>query len=50
MKKRDGFLLVGVMLLFLFLLIIVPVMLKWVQDDTKISVKDQYTGGAQCRR
>jgi len=46
MKKRDGFLLVGVMLLFLFLLIIVPVMLKWVQDDTKISVKDQKSSRA----
>ena len=41
MRKRNGFLLVGVMLLFMFLLIIVPVMLKWVQDDTKIAVKDQ---------
>lgn len=41
MKKRKGFLLVGVMLAFLFLLLIVPVMLKWVQDDTRIAVKDQ---------
>ena len=41
MKKRNGFLLVGVLLIFVFMLIIVPVMVRWVQDDTKISVKDQ---------
>ncbi len=41
MKNRKGFLLVGVLFAFLFLMIIVPVMVKWVQNDTKISVKDQ---------
>jgi len=41
MKKRKGFLLVGVLFAFLLLLIIVPVMVKWVQDDTRLSVKDQ---------
>lgn len=41
MKKKKGFLLVGVLFAFLFLIIIVPIMVKWVQDDTKISVKDQ---------
>lgn len=41
MKNRKGFLLVGVLFAFLFLLIVVPVMVKWIQSDTKISVKDQ---------
>ncbi len=41
MKKRDGFMLMTVLLVFLFLMIIVPVMVKWVQHDTKMSVKDQ---------
>ncbi|MDD5209536.1 MAG: hypothetical protein PHV36_09120 [Elusimicrobiales bacterium] len=41
MKKKKGFLLVGVLFVFLFLMIIVPVMVKWIQNDTKISVKDQ---------
>ena len=44
MKNRKGFLLIGVLLTFLLLLIIVPVMVKWVQNDTKISVKDQKAG------
>jgi len=41
MTNRKGFLLVGVMIIFLLLLLIVPVMVKFVQYDTKISVKDQ---------
>ncbi len=41
MKKKKGFLLVGVLLALLMLMIIVPVMVKWVQNDTKLSVKDQ---------
>jgi hypothetical protein len=41
MKKKKGFLLVMVMFILLFLVIIVPVMVQWVKDDTKISVKDQ---------
>jgi len=41
MKNRKGFLLVGVLFAFLFLMIIVPVMVLWVQNDTKVSVKDQ---------
>ncbi|MEI7528328.1 MAG: hypothetical protein WCK76_05235 [Elusimicrobiota bacterium] len=41
MKKRKGFLLVSVLLAFLLLMIIVPVMVKWVQNDTNLSVKDQ---------
>lgn len=41
MKKKNGFLLVGVLFAFLFLLIIVPVMVKWAQNDTKLAVKDQ---------
>lgn len=43
MDNRKGFLLVGVLLIFLLLIIIVPVMVKWVQEDTKMSVKDQKT-------
>lgn len=39
--RRAGFLLPGVLFILLFLMIIVPVMVKWVQDDTKISTKDQ---------
>ena len=46
MKNRNGFLLVGVMLVFLLLLIIVPVMVLWVQNDTKMSVKDQKSSAA----
>ncbi len=46
MKKNKGFLLVGVMFAFLFMIIIVPVMVKWLQDDMKISVKDQKSGMA----
>jgi hypothetical protein len=41
MAKRKGFLLVSVMLIFLFLMIIVPVMVYWIQNDTKISMKNQ---------
>jgi Tfp pilus assembly protein PilX len=41
MKKRNAFILPGVILVFLLLMIIVPVMVKWVQNDTKLSVKDQ---------
>ncbi|MCX5793507.1 MAG: hypothetical protein NTY45_15005 [Elusimicrobia bacterium] len=41
MKNRKGFLLVAVLLALLMLMIIVPVMVKWVQNDTKLSVKDQ---------
>ena len=41
MKNRKGFILIGVLFVFLFLMIIVPVMVKWVENDTKISVKDQ---------
>ncbi|HNW44972.1 MAG TPA: hypothetical protein PKI19_10740 [Elusimicrobiales bacterium] len=46
MKNRKGFLLVGVLFAFLFLMIIVPVMVRWIQDDTKMSVKDQKTSAA----
>ena len=46
MKKRRGFVLAGVVIILLFLLIVVPVMVRWVQDDTKISVKDQKSGMA----
>ena len=41
MKNRKGFILVGVLFAFLFLMLVVPVMVKWIQNDTKISVKDQ---------
>jgi hypothetical protein len=41
MAKKKGFLLISVMLVLLFLIIVVPVMVYWVQNDTKISVKDQ---------
>lgn len=46
MEKRKGFLLVGVVLLLALLLIVVPVMVKWVQQDTKMSVKDQKSNAA----
>lgn len=41
MKRKKGFLLVGVLFAFLFLMIVVPVMVKWVQNDTRLAVKDQ---------
>ncbi len=44
MKKKEGSLLIGVMLVFIFLMIIVPVIIRWVQNDTKFSVKDQKLG------
>lgn len=43
MKKKKGFILPAVILVFVLLMIIVPVMVKWVQNDTKLSVKDQKT-------
>lgn len=46
MKNRKGFMLPTVILLFALLMIIVPLMVKWVQDDTKLSVKDQKAGAA----
>jgi hypothetical protein len=41
MKNRKGFILPLAVMVFVLLLIIVPVMVRWVQDDTKMSVKDQ---------
>jgi hypothetical protein len=41
MKNRKGFILPGVVLVLVLLLIIVPVMVKWIQHDTNLSVKDQ---------
>lgn len=41
MKNRNGFILPAVILVFVLLMLIVPVMVKWVQNDTKLSVKDQ---------
>jgi hypothetical protein len=41
MKNRKGFILPTVVLVFVFLMIIIPVMVKWVQEDTRISTKDQ---------
>lgn len=41
MKKRKGFILPAVIMIFVLLMLIVPVMVKWVQNDTKLSVKDQ---------
>ena len=41
MKNRKGFILPAVILVFVLLMLIVPVMVKWVQNDTKLSVKDQ---------
>jgi len=41
MKNRKGFILPVVILVFVLLMLIVPVMVRWVQDDTKLSVKDQ---------
>ncbi len=46
LKTRRGFLLPAVILLLMLLLVIVPAMVKWVQDDTKISVKDQASSTA----
>jgi hypothetical protein len=36
----------AVVLVFVFLMIIVPVMVKWVQNDTRISTKDQKSSSA----
>ena len=41
MKIKKGFILPLVVLILAFLIIVVPIMVKWVQDDTRISVKDQ---------
>ena len=41
MENRKGFILPAVILVFVLLMIIVPVMVMWVQHDTKLSVKDQ---------
>ena len=46
MKNRKGFLLPTVILMFALLMIMVPLMVKWVQDDTKLSVKDQNASAA----
>ncbi|MDX6771088.1 MAG: hypothetical protein SF051_16270 [Elusimicrobiota bacterium] len=37
---RSGQVLAGVVMLLLLLMIIVPAMVKWVQEDTKMAVKD----------
>jgi len=34
--RRRGFLLPAVLVIMLFLMIVVPVMVKWVQEDTKL--------------
>ena len=44
--RRSGFLLPAVLVIMLFLMIVVPVMVKWVQEDTKISTKDQASSSA----
>jgi hypothetical protein len=41
MKNKNGFVLPAVVLILLFLMITIPVMVKWVQNDTKISMKNQ---------
>ena len=41
MKQKEGSLLIGMLLVFMLLIIVVPVMVKWVENDTKSSVKDQ---------
>lgn len=46
LKQRSGFLLPAVLVIMLFLMIVVPVMVKWVQEDTKISTKDQASSAA----
>lgn len=45
-KKRYGFILPSVLLLLLFLATIIPIMYKWVQHDTRLSVKDRGLGVA----
>lgn len=46
MTRREGFILPAVVLVFVFILLITPIMLKWVQDDTRISTKDQKSSSA----
>ena len=41
MKNKKGFILPTVILVFVFLALIIPMIVKWIQSDTKISVKDQ---------
>jgi len=45
-SRRRGFVLPTVVLAFIFLMIIIPVMVKWVQEDTRISTKDQLSTAA----
>ncbi len=46
MRTRKGFILPAVMLAFVFLMVIIPIMVKWVQEDTRISTKDQQSSYA----
>ncbi|MBI5744318.1 MAG: hypothetical protein HY952_07200 [Elusimicrobia bacterium] len=46
MKNKKGFILPAVIMAFVLLLLIVPAMVRWVQDDTKISTKDQKSSSA----
>lgn len=45
-RHRAGFLLPAVIMILLLMLISVPIMYKWVKDDTKLSVKDQSSSQA----
>ena len=46
MKNKKGFVLPAVLLLSALLLLIVPLMVRWAQDDAKLSVKDQKASSA----
>ena len=41
MKNKKGFILPSVILVFVFLALVIPMIVKWVESDTRIAVKDQ---------